>query len=386
MFDTIKEKINYHDWYLEVPSAKDGRLLLHTYNKRMKPLVYMSGFFCLVVLFVLLEGLINRGEIVPFVIFLPIILGVFAFLNVFTQGELDNVNRTFRVSFTFLFYEWVVREFDIPEQAVLKIEKLTERYYRKGKYRTRNVCQFWVVDSEQTFPIARILDKGSKFEIEIRKLSELIATYLQMDIVVVHEGVEVERRDVTLLDESVQQKCQRMLEAGEEVPVFAEPLELLSTIKDDYASLRIEIPPISKDVGIQRVSIILGLLIFCIPMGLLFSIPVEMMLIQALPIIAVACTSIAPCFYRDRIEISEEEIITVKAWKTIKISADDLEGLVVGEPPDKAFRVNTFNQNRSGGVKVISDVHHLQIGTHLPQEEIEYLHHLIIRRLTQHID
>ena len=110
------------------------------------------------------------------------------------------------------------------------------------------------------------------------------------------------------------------------------------------------------------------------------------MLIQALPIIAVACTSIAPCFYRDRIEITEEEIIIVKAWKAIKISVDDLEEFIVGEPPNKAFRVNTFNQNRSGGVKAISDVHHLQIGTYLPQEEIEYLHNLIIRRLTGHID
>ena len=61
--------------------------------------------------------------------------------------------------------------------------------------------------------------------------------------------------------------------------MLAEPLELLSTIQDDYASLKIEISPISKDVGIQRASIILGLLIFCIPMGLLFSIPVDMMLI-----------------------------------------------------------------------------------------------------------
>ena len=79
-------------------------------------------------------------------------------------------------------------------------------------------------------------------------------------------------------------------------------------------------------------------------------------------------------------------LIIVKAWKTIKISVDDLEKLIVGGPPDKGFRVNAFNQNRSGGVKAISDLHHLQIGTHLPQEEIEYLHNLIIRRLTQHID
>ena len=108
------------------------------------------------------------------------------------------------------------------------------------------------------------------------------------------------------------------------------------------------------------------------------------MLFQILVMVGVGCVMLIPCFYRDSMEIFEEELIIVKGRKTSKIAVNDLEEMLVGEPPDSAFQVGVFNQVISGGLKAISDSQQIQFGTHLPQSEIEYLHNLIIRRLTQH--
>ena len=154
--------------------------------------------------------------------------------------------------------------------------------------------------------------------------------------------------------------------------------------------MEIDIPPLDWKYGSQRIALIVAWAIIMFgEMSLLFAMGEEA--VAAIPVLALAESVmlvvatfwlLKGCIWGDKIELNKKSLIVKRGREIVAFPLSELEELSVGKEPIQSG-IALFRDAFSGGVVVSSDQKRMVVGSQLSQEEIRYLHNVLLNSLLQ---
>ncbi len=349
--------------------------------------IIFGGLFIVFPSLLILAMVINGNTEALFLLPVPIFVVVLIFST--NEACVDAQKRTISIYWKWLFLNRKRTEIQIPESSQLRIRQ--EKMSFSGRTDESRTMISIIPKGEyeanvETFVHQKFNDKKREPPTTVRRISEVLSKYLDMELVDCCQGDSPVVRLPSRLDESVEEQWERRLANGETLPTLPD-LDIVSVVKNQFDSMSVEYPLVDWKYGSQRIALLIaGGMLMTGELSLVWAMDADgvellplMALGEGLFLISAGFWLLRGCLFQDRITLSNSTLTMRKHLTTVSFPLSELEAFFVGPSSKSTSRL--ISDEVSGGIVAVSDTQYFQVGTHIPVEEIEYLHTVLLRRM-----